>query len=420
MRWSGGSCAGFGVDTICSAGTDLFSEMRLALAAERSRANAAALARGERVETVDLHQRDMLRLATLDGARVWNLDDEIGSLTPGKQADIAIVDMRSPHLDGFGDPVAVMVLGAGPADVETVIVGGDVVKRDGQLVGAHVKRAHQLMHETQDRLRRQGHAIDIAFLGLAGTGRGLAARVRAKRSRDDALEPIGLASRVRSAAAHPACRRQRSHHVSRPGRLRADDRDPRAAGRGLTFPGRHQAARSRGPRRAPRSPLRTASTLCDSRESAEDLVQDTVARVLSRPRLLPGGDERAYLMQALRNTFLTSRRTAARRPRCTTLEELDPADSRTGARPEEAMIAGQVFPAIAQLPESFRLALVAVDIAGLSYREAAQVLDAPEATITTGYTALASRWPAHNRETAMSISHTAARPGLEGVTAMGY
>ena len=42
------------------------------------------------------------------------LDDEIGSLTPGKQADIAIVDMRSPHLDGFGDPVAVMVLGAGP------------------------------------------------------------------------------------------------------------------------------------------------------------------------------------------------------------------------------------------------------------------------------------------------------------------
>jgi cytosine/adenosine deaminase-related metal-dependent hydrolase len=148
-----GIVSGLGVDTICSSGTDLFSEMRLALAAERSRANAAALARGERVETVDLHQRDMLRLATLDGARVWDLDDEIGTLTPGKQADIAIVDMRSPHLDGFGDPVAVMVLGAGPADVETVIVGGDVVKRDGQLAGAHVERARRLMHETRDRLR---------------------------------------------------------------------------------------------------------------------------------------------------------------------------------------------------------------------------------------------------------------------------
>jgi len=70
--------------------------MLLALAAERSRANAAALAKGERGPTVDLQQRDMLRLATLDGARVWNLDDEIGSLTPGKQADIAVIDMRSP------------------------------------------------------------------------------------------------------------------------------------------------------------------------------------------------------------------------------------------------------------------------------------------------------------------------------------
>jgi 5-methylthioadenosine/S-adenosylhomocysteine deaminase len=145
--------SGLGVDTICSAGTDLFSEMRLALAAERSRANAPALARGEQVPTVDLGQRDMLRLATLDGARVWNLDDQIGSLTPGKQADIAIIDMRSPHLDGFGDPVAVMVLGAGPADVETVIVGGDVVKRGGRLVGAHVDWARKLMHETRDRLR---------------------------------------------------------------------------------------------------------------------------------------------------------------------------------------------------------------------------------------------------------------------------
>ena len=148
-----GIVSGLGVDTICSAGTDLFSEMRLALAAERSRANAPALARGEQVPTVDLNQRDMLRLATLDGARVWNLDNQIGSLTPGKQADIAIIDMRSPHLDGFGDPVAVMALGAGPADVETVIVGGDIVKRDGQLIGAHVDRARKLVRDTRDRLR---------------------------------------------------------------------------------------------------------------------------------------------------------------------------------------------------------------------------------------------------------------------------
>ena len=46
----------------------------------------SSLARGEQVPAVDLHQRDMLRLATIDGARVWHLEDEIGTLTPGKQA----------------------------------------------------------------------------------------------------------------------------------------------------------------------------------------------------------------------------------------------------------------------------------------------------------------------------------------------
>jgi 5-methylthioadenosine/S-adenosylhomocysteine deaminase len=145
--------AGFGIDTICSAGTDLFSEMRLALAAERSRANATVVSADKMAPTVDLHQRDMLRLATLGGARVWHLEDEIGTLTPGKQADIAVIDLRSPHLDGFGDPVAVMVLGAGPADVETVIVGGDIVKRQGQLVGSHVSKALELMHPSNTAIR---------------------------------------------------------------------------------------------------------------------------------------------------------------------------------------------------------------------------------------------------------------------------
>ncbi len=130
--------------------------------------------------------------------------------------------------------------------------------------------------------------------------------------------------------------------------------------------------------------LPAARALCGSREGAEDLVQETVARILARPRMLRAGHERAYLMQTLRNTFLTSRRMAGRRPHVVaTRKGLDAADPRAGARPEEAVIAAQVFPAIARLPESFRLALVAVDVAGLSYREAARALGVPEATITT-------------------------------------
>jgi len=145
--------AGLGVDTTTGTGTDLFTEMRLALAAERSRANAGAVSRDEAVEAVELNQRDMLRLATLDAARVWHLDHEVGSLTPGKHADVTVIDMRPPHLDGFGDPVATLVMGAGAADVETVVVGGEIVKADGMLMGPLAERARELMHESRVNLR---------------------------------------------------------------------------------------------------------------------------------------------------------------------------------------------------------------------------------------------------------------------------
>jgi RNA polymerase sigma-70 factor, ECF subfamily len=129
---------------------------------------------------------------------------------------------------------------------------------------------------------------------------------------------------------------------------------------------------------------RAAWALCGSREDAEDLVQDTYARVLARPRKLRGDDELAYLMQVLRNTFLTGRRTAGRRPQIgATLDDFEAADPRSDSRPEEVLATGEVFTAIAALAEPFRSALVAVDVVGLSYREAARALGTQEATITT-------------------------------------
>ncbi len=108
-------------------------------------------------------------------------------------------------------------------------------------------------------------------------------------------------------------------------------------------------------------------------------------RVLARPRVLRGQDELAYLMQVLRNTFLTQRRTAARRPRTgnTTLDDVEAPDRRTGERPEEALAAREVLDTIAGLSENQRLALVAVDVLGLSYREAGAALGTREATIAT-------------------------------------
>lgn len=129
---------------------------------------------------------------------------------------------------------------------------------------------------------------------------------------------------------------------------------------------------------------RAAWALCGRREDAEDLVQETFARVLARPRVVRGEDELYYLMRALRNTFFTSRRTAGRRPATgAALEDVVAPDPRPTSRPERAIEVQELYEAIGRLPEDFRLALVAVDVLGLSYREAARALRVREGTITT-------------------------------------
>jgi RNA polymerase sigma-70 factor (ECF subfamily) len=130
---------------------------------------------------------------------------------------------------------------------------------------------------------------------------------------------------------------------------------------------------------------RAAWALCGSREDAEDLVQETFVRVLARPRLLRDEEaELAYLLRVLRNTFLTSRRDASRRPvTAATLDDVVVADPRPTLAPDKAREVAEVYEAIAELPEHFRSALVAIDLMGLSYREAARTIGVREETITT-------------------------------------
>ncbi len=129
---------------------------------------------------------------------------------------------------------------------------------------------------------------------------------------------------------------------------------------------------------------RAAWALTGSREEAEDLVQETCVRVLAKPRLLRNDDDLGYLLQVLRNTFVSVHRAGMRRPRGDAPPEgVELADPRTGSRPEAMTEAREVFAAIADLQEDYRDALIAVDVAGLSYREAGRLLGAKEATITS-------------------------------------
>ena len=126
---------------------------------------------------------------------------------------------------------------------------------------------------------------------------------------------------------------------------------------------------------------RVATRLCGgSRDAGEDLVQDTLERVLRSPRRV-AGDEFPYLVRALRNNQVDRARAAARRPQTTampeTLEAVLPARERT----EDIIAAREVLDAVRALPDPYREVVMAVDVTGCSYAETAEALGVPVGTV---------------------------------------
>ena len=143
---------GFGCDIVSNNSGDMFTQMRMGLQAERARANQAGIEAGEMPEGLTLSTRDALRMATLGGAEALGLESEVGSLEPGKAADVIVV-----RADGLGslpvnDPVATFVLQSSVGDVDTVVVAGELVKRGGALVGRDPASAASLIEQSSARI----------------------------------------------------------------------------------------------------------------------------------------------------------------------------------------------------------------------------------------------------------------------------
>jgi RNA polymerase sigma-70 factor (ECF subfamily) len=120
-----------------------------------------------------------------------------------------------------------------------------------------------------------------------------------------------------------------------------------------------------------------------SRQLAEDLVQETYVNVLSRPRILRRDDDLGYLIKALRNTWYGHLRKERVRREVTSPAELSadaPEPTRRGD-PEAAFETAEVLDALSDLPEPYRETLAAVDVAGLSYAEAAKALGVRQGTV---------------------------------------
>jgi RNA polymerase sigma-70 factor (ECF subfamily) len=127
--------------------------------------------------------------------------------------------------------------------------------------------------------------------------------------------------------------------------------------------------------------FRAAYALCRSREDAEDLVQETFERVLRRPRFLRHDDDLGYLLRVLRNTWINAYKARQRRPQTVELDETVEFMIDRGADP--SVTVGElesVYAAVAELPMALRETLVAVDIVGLSYRQASDALGIKQGT----------------------------------------
>jgi 5-methylthioadenosine/S-adenosylhomocysteine deaminase len=130
-----GSPMSIGTDVEPASRGDMFTAMRLTLQHERNRVITQALEQtGSRPETMPLTCRHALEWTTINGARLAGLGDRTGSLTVGKAADIVLLSASDIGMFPVRDPIGSIVMQGGVANVDTVLIAGKVMKRNGKLV----------------------------------------------------------------------------------------------------------------------------------------------------------------------------------------------------------------------------------------------------------------------------------------------
>jgi len=144
------------VDVVSSVPGEMFTQMRTALVHERI---------GSFTDTPDeafeptLKHRDVLEFATIGGARACALEDKVGSLAPGKQADIVLLKVNAINTAPMVDPVGTIVVFADTSNVDSVFVAGRAVKRNGELVDADLDDIFRKLDESRNHILSRGELL---------------------------------------------------------------------------------------------------------------------------------------------------------------------------------------------------------------------------------------------------------------------
>lgn len=141
------------VDVVSSVPGEMFTQMRTALAFDRIEEFTPT---PDEAFAPKLTHQDVLQFATIDGAAAIHLQDRVGSLTPGKQADIVLLQTRAINTMPVLDPQATIVTFADTSNVDSVYVAGNALKRNGKLVGADLESAYAKLEASRNHILGEG------------------------------------------------------------------------------------------------------------------------------------------------------------------------------------------------------------------------------------------------------------------------
>ena len=150
----------WGVDVCSNITGNLTDQMRIGMQVQRMLDNQPILEAGEEVTEVSITCRDTLEMATIEGAKALGMEDEIGTLTPGKRADVVLIDQDDFLTAPCHDPIETVVFQSDPSHIDTVLVDGEPVKRDGTLL-------NPLVDDEFDRFVQSGRRL-IEESGIYG------------------------------------------------------------------------------------------------------------------------------------------------------------------------------------------------------------------------------------------------------------
>jgi 5-methylthioadenosine/S-adenosylhomocysteine deaminase len=163
MRYAdAGGRSALGIDIVSNIAGDMFAQMRLQLQAQRAYMNAKQEVAGRMPGKIGTPARSVLELATMGGARAIGAESRIGSLTPGKDADLILIDTGAINMTPVIDPVGAVVFYANASNVDSVFIRGEAVKRKGVLVKHDWNALRPRLVESSERIMQLSRRIPLS------------------------------------------------------------------------------------------------------------------------------------------------------------------------------------------------------------------------------------------------------------------